>query len=121
MKVTVLFFARSRELAGRSEDQIELGEGSGTLQLLDTLLEQVRPGPRIGLITCCARDSANASGHARPSRMPSTHTHTPQIPALNDLGGRFVFSLNQEYLQKDQDVVLKNGDEVAIIPPISGG
>lgn len=53
--------------------------------------------------------------------MPLTYIPTTQIPALNDLGGRFVFSLNQEYLQKDQDVVLKNGDEVAIIPPISGG
>lgn len=70
MKVTVLFFARSRELAGRSEDQIELGEGSGTLQLLDTLLEQVRLGPRTGLITCCARKSVNASGQAQPQECP---------------------------------------------------
>jgi len=32
-----------------------------------------------------------------------------------------VLSLNQEYLDLDQSVPLKNGDEVAVIPPVSGG
>jgi len=33
----------------------------------------------------------------------------------------FLLSLNQEYLGQGEEVVLKAGDEVAVIPPISGG
>lgn len=32
-----------------------------------------------------------------------------------------IISLNQEYCAPGQDLVLSTGDEVAIIPPISGG
>ncbi len=32
-----------------------------------------------------------------------------------------MFSLNQEYLAPDEEQQLKGGDEVAVIPPISGG
>ncbi len=35
--------------------------------------------------------------------------------------GRCVLALNQEYLEKDATTGLKAGDEIAIIPPISGG
>jgi molybdopterin converting factor small subunit len=49
-------------------------------------------------------------------------SRTPlQFPALEELGGNFVFSLNQEYLAKHEEQQLKAGDEVAVIPPISGG
>jgi molybdopterin converting factor small subunit len=37
------------------------------------------------------------------------------------LQGSFVFSLNQEYLAPDEEQQLKAGDELAVIPPISGG
>ena len=37
------------------------------------------------------------------------------------LEDRFVLSLNQEFVDRDQSVVLKEGDELAVIPPISGG
>ena len=32
-----------------------------------------------------------------------------------------VLAVNQEYIDKEQVIHLKTGDEVAIIPPISGG
>ncbi len=37
------------------------------------------------------------------------------------LQGRFMLSVNQEFVERDQLVELHNGDEIAIIPPISGG
>ncbi|PSC76565.1 Molybdopterin synthase sulfur carrier subunit [Micractinium conductrix] len=83
MDVRVLFFARSRELAGTSEATLALEAGSTTAALLPRLMEQ--------------------------------------YPWLAELGGSFVLSLNQEYLAPGEEQVLKAGDEVAVIPPISGG
>ena len=40
---------------------------------------------------------------------------------LEELHSSFVFSLNQEYLAPGEEQPLKAGDEVAVIPPISGG
>jgi len=40
-------------------------------------------------------------------------------PELTGLGGAFVISLNEQYLEGS--VSLKEGDELAVIPPISGG
>ena len=37
------------------------------------------------------------------------------------LAGKCVLALNQEYLEKNATTALKEGDEIAIIPPISGG
>lgn len=54
-----------------------------------------------------------------PPRRPGT-LHL-QYPQLEELQGNFVFSLNQEYLGVDEEQQLKSGDEVAVIPPISGG
>lgn len=83
MDVRVLFFARSRELAGTSEATLTLQPGSTTAALMQQLLKQ--------------------------------------YPQLEQLQGSFVFSLNQEYLAPGEEQQLKAGDEVAVIPPISGG
>lgn len=83
MDVRVLFFARSRELAGASEATLSMQPGSTTAILMPRLLEQ--------------------------------------FPQLAELGGSFVLSLNQEYLAAGEEQPLKAGDEVAVIPPISGG
>eukprot|EP00884_Botryococcus_braunii_P015854 jgi/Botrbrau1/2952/Bobra.0026s0023.1 len=42
-------------------------------------------------------------------------------PDLSEIAGCTVLALNQTYVNKDDPVVLKDGDEVALIPPISGG
>ena len=43
------------------------------------------------------------------------------FPSLEKLGGTFVLSLNEEYLEEEEPVVLHQGDELAVIPPLSGG
>lgn len=83
MGVTVLFFARGRELAGRSEAVVELTDASDTASLWTYLLIQ--------------------------------------FPDLKQIMDTSVFSLNQEYLAPGQNVSLKDRDEVAVIPPVSGG
>ncbi len=42
-------------------------------------------------------------------------------PGLAGVMRSCVLALNQEYLEQDACVPLKEGDEVAIIPPLSGG
>lgn len=32
-----------------------------------------------------------------------------------------MLSVNQEFVEREQSLVLHSGDEIAIIPPISGG
>jgi len=41
------------------------------------------------------------------------------FPSLEALGGAFVLSLNEEYVEGD--LTLRTNDELAVIPPISGG
>lgn len=42
-----------------------------------------------------------------------------QTPAIRDLLSRAAFAVNREYVKADH--VLKDGDELALIPPVSGG
>lgn len=44
-----------------------------------------------------------------------------KCPDLTILRRSFVLALNQDYVEHNQVLDLKNGDELAIIPPISGG
>ena len=44
---------------------------------------------------------------------------TRQCPALSDLIARVAFAVNREY--SPLDAKLQDGDEVAVIPPVSGG
>lgn len=81
--ISVLFFARGRELAGLSETHIDLREAPDTAQLIKYLLLK--------------------------------------FPRLAEIMATTVLSLNQEYLDPSQVVPLKAGDEVGVIPPVSGG
>ena len=42
-----------------------------------------------------------------------------RFPAVSDLLGRSAFAVNQAYAAKD--AALRDGDELAVIPPVSGG
>ena len=44
-----------------------------------------------------------------------------KYPALLNLNRSFILALNEEYLEMDQSVTLTANDELAVIPPISGG
>jgi molybdopterin converting factor subunit 1 len=83
MRVSVLYFARSREVTGQSEESLELPAGATTRQLAARLTER-HPGLASVLRAC-------------------------------------VFAVNQEYVRLEDGVELKEGDEVAVIPPLSGG
>ena len=42
-----------------------------------------------------------------------------QFPAIAKHLPRVAFAVNQEY--RDRETVLRDGDEIALIPPVSGG
>lgn len=83
VRVKLLFFAKSRELAGISESEIEL-----------------------------------------PTKIPYTDLIEQLSRAYNleSLQKTFLIALNSEYCDESSDLIhLKEGDELAVIPPISGG
>ncbi|GBF96605.1 hypothetical protein Rsub_09351 [Raphidocelis subcapitata] len=83
MRVRVLYFARSREVAGAPEEALDLPPGATTSSLLDDLRSR-HPG-LAGVLTSC------------------------------------VVAVNHEYVAAGEAAELREGDEVAIIPPLSGG
>jgi molybdopterin synthase catalytic subunit len=81
VRVKVLFFGMLRDIVGRREDQLEMGEGS---------------------------------------RLESIFDHyAARFPRLNDLAGSIVLARNQQFVSKSAEVV--DGDEIAFLPPVSGG
>lgn len=45
-----------------------------------------------------------------------------RLPGLKPVAATVTLAVNQEYIDPEQDeTLLKEGDEVAFIPPISGG
>lgn len=123
MELRVLFFARGRELAGTPECAMQLPEGSTTTHLMEALLQQVEQQQQCiaAAVQCGLAGWDAAQRRRRPALTPLRPPGPPQFPSLQQLHGTFVFSLNQEYLAPGEEVALKSGDEVAIIPPISGG
>lgn len=44
-----------------------------------------------------------------------------KYPSLQVIAENIILSLNEEYIDDSQQLTLREGDEVAVIPPISGG
>jgi len=82
MIIAVRFFARSRELVGASETEIEI-EGETMDALKRALLFK--------------------------------------YASLWEIWSLVMLSLNLEYISKGDQVRLKEGDEIGVIPPINGG
>ena len=81
--LTVLFFAKARELVGSSSVTTSIPASIRYSELLSHL--------------------------------------EAEFPGLQRLGRTFVLSLNENYIDQEEELVLTNGDEIAVIPPISGG
>ncbi len=81
MRVRVLFFGMLKDWVGRSDDSLDLPEGS-------TLGDLVQ------------------------------HYET-RIPRVRDFAASIAMSVNQEYAGPESR--LKSGDEVGLLPPVSGG
>ena len=84
VSVTLLLFAKARELVGKSSVIIRLPSSVST--------------------------SASLVSHI-----------LSLYPVLQRLGNTFVLSLNENYIDPEEEIVLRSGDELAVIPPISGG
>lgn len=83
VRIKLLFFAKSRELAGLSECEIELPTRISYSDLIEHL----------------------------------TKTYN-----LESLQRTFLIALNSDYCDESSDSIdLRSGDELAVIPPISGG
>ncbi|CAL1531862.1 unnamed protein product [Lymnaea stagnalis] len=82
-KVTLLFFAKSREIIGHKEARLHIPSASTGRHILKYIVKA--------------------------------------YPELNLIANNLVLSLNEEYLELDRQVTLQENDEIAVIPPISGG
>lgn len=83
MRLRVLYFAKSRDVAGMVEEEFVMPAGCSTSELLAEI--KARHSGMDGVLRTC------------------------------------VLALNHEYLEQGAVVQLKESDEVAVIPPLSGG
>jgi molybdopterin converting factor subunit 1 len=81
MKIRLLFFAILRDIAGRSEDIVELPDGSRASDVWQRLRDE--------------------------------------HPALRDYVQPPMIAINESYVSADEP--LRDGDELAFIPPVAGG
>jgi molybdopterin synthase catalytic subunit len=81
MRVRVLFFGMLKDLTGRSEEQIQLGEGARIANVFDY--------------------------------------YADRFPKIRGMAGSIVMARNQEFSPLTSPV--SEGDEVAFLPPVSGG
>lgn len=84
MRISVRFFAHSRELAGAAETTLEFTSESCSLSDFESVL-------------------------------------LSQFPLLEEIWPAVALSRNLEYISRTDSVKLQEGDEIGIIPPVSGG
>ena len=92
MRVKVLYFGVLREMFGVADEAIEIADGSAVGELLHIL-----------------RDRTSKQAMTEAAAM-----------ALDErLWRSLAVAVNREY--SSPDVALRDGDEVALLPPVSGG
>ena len=90
--------------------------GATSQDLLKLLLQQYPQLEEItGTTPCCF----SQRGRSLPSLLACMRHWGCFKPCTRT--GACVLALNHEYLAQDEQQALKEGDEVAVIPPISGG
>lgn len=94
MRVKVLFFASAREAVGKREEEVEVTTSSSS-----------------------ASGSSDATSVVTLAQL--RETLCVMYPAAQDTIATITLALNLEYATDDAE--LHDGDEVALIPPISGG
>lgn len=72
------------------------------------------------LVGCSTSSVTLPSSISSADLLSQVITH---FPRLNELAGCFTLSLNEEYIDKTDlsSLHLRENDEIAVIPPISGG
>jgi len=84
VRVSVLFFAKVREITSKSSIDIEFTSQVKLADIINQILEL--------------------------------------YPTLKQIQNNLIIALNQNYIDNlDETLSLKEGDEIALIPPISGG
>ena len=98
VKIRLLFFAKARELVGVSEVEI------------DDLLH-----------ACGACDAC--SGRVETSGARILQAVLTRFPDLSSIKDSIILAHNLEYIdvERETPVSIKSGDEIAVIPPVSGG
>ncbi|HVG35413.1 MAG TPA: molybdenum cofactor biosynthesis protein MoaE [Pyrinomonadaceae bacterium] len=97
-----------------------------TLEQSGAAKERQRESVRVRLLFFgAARDVAKANEIELELKSPATaHSALEEIltryPELRRFGRSLLFAVNQEYAQ-EQDMPIREGDELAVFPPVSGG
>lgn len=95
---TVLFFAESREIVGKTEEHVRLDTSfSSGKQLLIDLCLRFKYGSQVSISAIFTQNR------------------------LTSLESSCMLALNEEYVDLDAPLTLKDGDVIAFIPPINGG
>ena len=132
MKIQVLFFARSRELAGTSSAVVDVDEGDApTCSGSSVPAWKICEGHVLLSFTGATTQEAMQliweqypalkeiqGDHCKPAVTSAQPLHLLTFSAC---AGRCVLALNQEYVDTAAPQPLKDNDEIAVIPPISGG
>lgn len=113
IEIKVLLFASAREAAGNiSETSLLLDEGATT-----TIFRYVYTSwKREGTLYICILLTYPSILHYFRRVMAEKY---PGLSSLVLDEDSLTLALNEEYIESE--VVLKNGDTIALIPPISGG
>jgi molybdopterin synthase catalytic subunit len=109
VRVRVLFFARAREVAGVSEAELSLPDGAGTAAL-EAALVAAHPGLASVLESCVLAVNQEYVSRAGGGS-----------GGVGEGGGEAGGSGGNNNGGGGGGTPLRDGDEVAIIPPLSGG